>query len=548
MAYISDQELSRITKSLKEAAEIKRRNQELIDKLGPAIVGALEPAIKGALKDITINPEIKVPDIHMPEPVVNVSVPEIKVPTPEVTVNVPEQPTPNVKVQMPVKGIINEIKDLKKAVMSSQETVNKAQSTQQEAWARDLQDLKHTPNRPMPVMMVNSLGKPWEPLVGAHGAVAQMLQFKDNDGKYRNVSEEFPLPVDGSVTSLEVKQVSGLTDSVNVVDAFGSTAVNSVFNADNRIRVSVETGGSGLTDAELRASSVPIIQVSGNTDSVNVTTFNGNAPAQGVSDTAAGTLRVVHVADVVQSVNIVSGSSAGTEYADGTKDATPVGALAMGYDGEESEFALRTHSGVTGSGVLRVVHVNDVGVSVTATQTGTWNIGTVTTVTGITNTTAVVGDIASDVADTESNPVKIGGVARTANPTAVAAGDRISFTADDLGRQVMRPMQVRDLVKTAYVSVTNGTETTLLAGVAGSFLDCIAIMASNASDAAVSVDVRAVTAGNVVHTIRVPANGTAGWAPQIPWPQDATGNNWTVDGPDETGRTLTFSALFSQEV
>jgi hypothetical protein len=95
--------------------------------------------------------------------------------------------------------------------------------------------------------------------------------------------------------------------------------------------------------------------------------------------------------------------------------------------------------------------------------------------------------------------------------------------------------------------VTNGTETTLKAGVAGAYLDCIMLVGSNNSDAAVSVDIRAVTAGSIVHTLRIPANGTAGWAPSVPWPQDETGNNWTVDGPDETGRTLTFSALFSKE-
>jgi len=98
------------------------------------------------------------------------------------------------------------------------------------------------------------------------------------------------------------------------------------------------------------------------------------------------------------------------------------------------------------------------------------------------------------------------------------------------------------------VSVTNGTETTLLAASAGSYHDLIMLVGSNNSDAAVSVDIRAVTGGNIINTLRIPANGTAGFTPHVPWPQDATGNNWTVDGPDETGRTMTFSALFSREV
>lgn len=139
-------------------------------------------------------------------------------------------------------------------------------------------------------------------------------------------------------------------------------------------------------------------------------------------------------------------------------------------------------------------------------------------------------------------------IARTTNPTAASDGAAVLRTADDLGRTLTRPVQVRDLIATAYVSVTGGTETTLLAASAGVFHDLIMLVGSNNSDAAVSVDVRAVTAGNIINTLRIPANGTAGFAPTVPWPQDATGNNWTVDGPDETGRTLTFSALFSREI
>lgn len=138
-------------------------------------------------------------------------------------------------------------------------------------------------------------------------------------------------------------------------------------------------------------------------------------------------------------------------------------------------------------------------------------------------------------------------VARTTNPTAASDATQVQLSADKLGRGIMTPIQARELRLTAYASVTGGTETTLLAGVAGSYLDLVMLTASNNSDAAVSVDIRAVTAGNIVHTMRIPANSTAGWAPAFGWPQDATGNNWTVDGPDETGRTLTFSALFSQE-
>src|SRR3990167_1647883 len=113
----------------------------------------------------------------MPEqkqPIINYTPPEIHVPKPEVTVNVPEQRTPNVKVTMPTKALTNEIRAVKKAV-------NEAKSVQQEAWARDLVVPEYTNEKPMKVMMVNTLGKPWEPLVGARAAVAQMI--KNEEGR-----------------------------------------------------------------------------------------------------------------------------------------------------------------------------------------------------------------------------------------------------------------------------------------------------------------------------------------------------------------------------
>jgi hypothetical protein len=175
-------------------------------------------------------------------------------------------------------------------------------------------------------------------------------------------------------------------------------------------------------------------------------------------------------------------------------------------------------------------------------------------VNGTTNSTISVGVTLHDDADIGSAPQKIGGVAVTANPNAVSGGDMVNFRADDLGRQLIRPVQVRDLITTAYVSLTSGsafgTETTLLAASAGKMFDLIYIMGSNNSDAAVSVDIRGITAGNVLMSFIIPAGGTAGIATPVPLPQTSsdTGNAWTVDLPDITGTNVNITALFSQEI
>lgn len=139
-------------------------------------------------------------------------------------------------------------------------------------------------------------------------------------------------------------------------------------------------------------------------------------------------------------------------------------------------------------------------------------------------------------------------IARQTNPTAASDGASAFQSSDDLGRTLTRPIQVRDLTKTAYATLTTGTETTLRAAVAGAYLDLIHIIGANNSDVAVTVDIRAVTAGNVIMSLQIPANGTAGIACPVPIPQDETGNNWTADMGDLTGTTVYLTALFSQEV
>lgn len=568
--------------------------QKLVAALTPAIEklaarnqldsDAIARAVTTAIQNVHIQvPEITIPPVIVPRPEVNVTVPPIRVPD----IIMPDE--------MNIAGWVN--------LMTNGKIVGY--------------------NNPLPVELRDSSGNP--------------IRLFEN------------------LTSVIGGGGGGGKADFLTIKGFSQSAYSELTNADGRLKVSVETGGSGLTDNELRATAVPVSQVSGANWSVSVAGFTASIFA--IPGNAEG---IAYNTDNPLPITIVAGSSSGTEYLDGADKAVPTGTLAMGDTGEESGniFSLATHAGVVSSSVLRVVHVADVAMSTNitntsiavtatdldirdlanasdsvrvyqlsgaswsteATQSGTWNIGTVTTVTGVTNSVAAalidssgvqystqnplpiddaggsltvdgtvtvsgvtasiaanivdsggvaytttnpvpivivsgsqnstlaVGPVAGDVADDGSAPVQGGGIARTANPTAVAANDVVKSTHDDLGRQVMRPIQVRDLIKTAYVSVTGGTETTLRAAVAGAYLDCILLTASNNSDAAVSVDIRAVTAGNIVHTLRIPANGTAGWAPHIPWPQDETGNNWTVDGPDETGRTLTFSALFSQEV
>ncbi len=66
----------------------------------------------------------------------------------------------------------------------------------------------------------------------------------------------------------------------------------------------------------------------------------------------------------------------------------------------------------------------------------------------------VGGDVAHDGVDS-GNPTKVGGQARTTNPTAVADSDRSNFITDKLGKQVVVG-SIRDLSSTEITQLYNG--------------------------------------------------------------------------------------------
>lgn len=139
------------------------------------------------------------------------------------------------------------------------------------------------------------------------------------------------------------------------------------------------------------------------------------------------------------------------------------------------------------------------------------------------------GNVAHDAVDSGS-PIKIGGKARTTNPTAVADADRVDAMFDKLGRQVVILGQVRDLRATQSTTITSSTtETTILtAGAAGVLHDVTNLIITNSSATDVVVTIRDDTAGTAVMFIGVKAGCTAGFAAPQAVPQTAAAKNWTA--------------------
>lgn len=139
--------------------------------------------------------------------------------------------------------------------------------------------------------------------------------------------------------------------------------------------------------------------------------------------------------------------------------------------------------------------------------------------------------------------IKLKGLARTTGQIPVNQGDAVDMAMDDLGRPIVTPYQARDLIVTAYLTVTTGTRTVLLTGDADHFHDLLEI--SCATDSTVtSTNLLIVDDGTTVRGLDIPIADTVQLKFPAPLPQSAKGGNWYVDMEDVTGTTLQIGALF----
>lgn len=249
--------------------EVLRREQDhklVMESLGSDILDVLTPLLEEIVANARISKEemkeviseiaieapkvdvpkaevsVKMPDI--PAPNVNVSVPEIKIPeikAPKVTVNVPKAEAPVVNIPE------NKINFPESMTVSMSDVDNK---------------------RPLPVMMMDTKGRPLSFSMGASGGRSNFLTISD---------------IRGSTASL-------------------------IDDQETALRVTSVGGGSGLTDTELRAASIAVLQASDQIFSTNTVQLGGDTLAKG-EELSAGFLRVLHATDVGLSTNLQVGGS-----------------------------------------------------------------------------------------------------------------------------------------------------------------------------------------------------------------------------------------------
>jgi hypothetical protein len=576
----------------KEQAEQERVQRNDADRnavlqgVGQDLADALKPVLEELPKSAQITEQqIK----NALTEAIQVSMPEVSIPE----INIPE-------IKIDTKGLEKAVQNAIKGLKIDSPQVNIPESTFElpERFAVNIDQFDE--KKPLPVRLYEANGKPFQIAfpAGASGGKADFLTIKgiqnsawgeliNADGRLRTENNTASSSITGTVT---VDQLSGANWSVSVNDIFRTTVATNLINSDDRLRVSVETGGSGLTDSELRATAVPVSQLSGanwSTEVTNTVTVDGS----GVTQPVSGTVTVSGITNTIAANVVDSGGvpyttsnplpiddAGGSVTVDGTVtaelSATDNAVLDQIELNQDTQTAiLNTIDADTGA-IKTAVEILDNAISGSEMQVDVVS-GTITAVTGITNSVAASIVDSSGVQYSGSNPLPIDIVqaldhtidsisvrqvsganystqskliARQTNPTAASDATEVFASADDLGRTLMRPIQVRDLIATAYTSLTSGTETTLLAGAASTFHDLIYVMCANQSDVATFVDFRCGTAGTVIMTVQVPAEGTAGVSLPVPHKMPEVAQAWTVDLPDITGTTVDITAQFSKEI
>lgn len=192
--------------------------------------------------------------------------------------------------------------------------------------------------------------------------------------------------------------------------------------------------------------------------------------------------------------------------------------ISLGADGSAVDAV--AGAGAVGTGVQRVTLASDDPAVVALQIIDDWDSS---------DACKVVGNVAHDSVDS-GNPQKIGGVAKTSNPVAVADGDRVNALFDKLGKQVCVGA-IRDLKGVQQTTITSSTsETTIVTAAASTFHDLYGLILTNTSATACNVTIKDATAGTTRAVIAVPAGDTRGFMLPVDAaiPQATVNNNWTA--------------------
>lgn len=180
-------------------------------------------------------------------------------------------------------------------------------------------------------------------------------------------------------------------------------------------------------------------------------------------------------------------------------------------------------------------------VTIATDSTGVLSVddnGSSLTVDGTVTASNTAGDVAHDAADS-GNPVKIGGVAKSTEQTAVATGDRVNFVADLVGKQIILPYANPENFVSGNGSNTDGTTTSLISAQGAGIRTYItSIVITNTSASNIYVEFK----DDITAKYTIPAPANSGAIITLPTPLVGTANKaWWFD-PSTAATTIYCSA------
>lgn len=401
------------------------------------------------------------------------------------------------------------------------------------------------------------------------GAQVQWIKLQFGpDGTFTTVTASVGLPVGDAGGSLTVDAPVATPVFVRLSD--GSAAITTLpvsatqtgtWNITNVSgTVSLPTGASTAAKqpalGTAGSASTDVITVQGIT-SMTALKVDGSAVTQPVSGTIAfsnttiavtnaGTFAVQaaqsgawNITNISGTVSLPTGASTLAEQqsqttalqllddAVGTVGAAipTKGFVGVGTDGTNARVFKTDASGELQIDVLTMPTVTVTG-TVAATQSGTWNIATLTS---IANTVNTQGDVANDTADS-GNPVKVGYQARTSDPTAVANADRVNGYADALGKQVIQPYAPSSL-SWQYAApaggILNSVDVTAKAAAGAGIRNYVSALQVINSNNTTGTEVIIKDGSTVIHRGWAQANG-GGYALSFARPLQGTANTAIV--------------------
>ena len=344
----------------------------------------------------------------------------------------------------------------------------------------------------------------------------------------------------GAVTTAAPAYTTGQSNPLSLTTAGALRADVSASNGVAGTGITPPTGGSGILGYLSGIQQATSAQATDTLASGNITALNGSVvvSTQGtytISILVSGTWSATLIAEGLLAdgvtwqqlpLNVVTASLPYNAVFSTTTNGT---FLVTG--GGYTSVRVRASAFTSGSASISL-DASLAQQTIMSAQLGAWSM-------------TALGNVAAGSADSGA-PVKVGGLAKTAQPTAVSDGQRANILTDKLGRVVVAPSHVRDLVTNTSTAITGVTETTVLTQVAATFLDITTLVITNSSNQPTVVSVRDATAGTVRAVFNLAANGGVALNLTVPWKQTAVNNNWTVQ---QTGAgTINVFAIAVQNI